>query len=514
MPEITLFLAPEEPGLKTRLDDWMRENKFTGSYGSVDEQPVLRLRGTGIARVQSALVGGNLVGESLNEEASPDDRLPPPTFKERFKSNIVRFAAGIYIFSNTVTTIGGWLRVNEAKSRVVGNDPEAIKFRDDHLSGGKNQMRMGTLFNVGDGFMLAFGHRSAEQQLDSVARRLGDFVHSNSWTIPDSSPIRLAQKRNASLPQRMGNFLRENIIPLKATTEILASFFGILSGLDLKIKGKVVAGSLIASGFILSQIVPERKTAYFREEEERKSAQRDFGLGGSEKKGFFGRTWDAIKHKPMLLTGVFTIGNNVSSLIGAAGESRIPIGIERTEASKNFWAVDATAQTTFIAANTLLALSSKNNTERASTIMDHAYSMASDLILCQSEDIRPRVTKKLAEFLADQPEVDATPGEAFAALNAQVAAKACLLMPPAQPEAVAQESAPSMVAKLGLEPRLEKQLIDRAPMPLERGPLERLTLQRQHAENHRPKGDAVPGEWRETVRGQEAQQEAHDHQRG
>ncbi len=501
LPEVTLFLAPEEAGLKTRLDGWMLKHKLTGAYGQIEGQPVLRLRSKETDRVISALQQDGLVGDVQGKEASPEDGLPKPTFAQRFKSNIVRYAAAVYIFSNTTMMLGGFLRHREASGRTVTSDAFALK--GDDQRGGKNQMIMGGLFNLGDLLMLTFGHRSVEQQLDSVSRRLGSFAERNSWTVPDSSPIRLSEKRNDSFGERIANTLREHIIHIKAAAEITASYFGFQSGKQLQNTGKQVSSSLIASGFILSQAVPERKSAHFREQEEIRSQQRDSGLGGKETPGLFGRIGNAIQRKPMLLTGLFTVGNNVAGLIGAAHERKTAIG------SKNFWAVDATAQTAFIGANTLLALSSKNNTERAATIMEHAYGMASDLILCQTAEIRPIVLEKLANFLAEQPEVDATVTEAKTALEAMVAAKDCLLERPQQPAlaadatkelAAAEKARSGMVERLGLEPRKPTS--------------EKLPLQREHAQNHRPEPDAVPSEWRETVRGQEAQQEAHHYERG
>jgi hypothetical protein len=420
----------------------MERHQLRGTMDVKENAAVLRIRGNNAEQLLSSLREEELLAPNC-QLAAPEQEASAAGVGAWLKRNIVRAAASLYMLGNVFVTAGGFNRRSQA---LAANDPKA-------LGGANAEIATGLAFTAGDAVMLAFGHRSPEQQLNTVARKLGDLAASEGWELASTSPIRLAQEKNASGLQRAGNFMRENVIAFKSVAEISAGVAFTIAGWQQRNYKKAASGALIATGFALGQLIPERKPAYFREEKTR-DVNHD---------GMWNRLRHWIEEKPMRIMGAMTLTNNALVTWGALDERK------KLGGAKGPWVNNLVQAGTFAAANVLLANSSKTNAQTTDMLMDQAYAMAANVALDLPPEQRSAAITKLAECLASQPEIDATRDEALAALTQRVQQQASVLEP-------------AKLAKI-------------------------------HREDYQTEHDAVPGKWRETVRRQKAEQRTHHHER-
>ena len=467
--ECWLYLDPAQASSQQpALANWMAEQQLTGSFDVQEGLPVLRVRTSQPEAMLKRLETASFIAPNASQSlVKHDPAQPKPTLTERIKRNTVRLAGAFYMVGNLFTVASGLKRLSHAKQ--VNLLPE--------IKGAKAELLTGLAFTAGDSVMLAFGHRTPEQQLDKVARSIADIAKVEGWEIPATSPIKLALARSDTTGERLGNFLREHVLAFKAVTEVTAGAAFAVAGLRQENMKKAASGALLATGFALGQIIPERKPAYFR----------DHVNEGTQDHSAWGRFKEWIERKPMRVSGSIAFTNNVMTAWGALDESKKAIG------SQGFWKYNMGQAGSFMAANALLFTSSKTNTQTVACLLDQAYAMSSNLVLQLSPEKREHAIEALARTLARQPEIDATFDEARTALTERVTLQERALIgqkvEPA-PEELVTQPVPSFAERVG-----QRTGIDLASYGKQK--------------DQRTDGDAVPREWGETVRREKTDQAAH-----
>ncbi len=550
-PEVVLFL-PEGDAAKG-LDAKVRAAGLAVGYDMVDSQPVLRVRGyENIPSLFKRLSDVGLVQGAPTQQSTAEDTPPKQGIGAFIKENSLKLSAGLYILGNTFAITSGILR-----------------------GGDKAQMAIGGSFMAGDVLMYAFGHKSGEEQYNSVMRRFHTFMKAEQFDIPGGSPMSPALfQGDGSMSSKVSEFMKDNIVAFKSVTEIAGGLASIKAGMNQNNMKKLVGGAAILTAFGGAMIIPERKPAFFREQEQN-------GIYGQRvDPGLFGGIGEKIQRKPLLFTAPFLLSKNASTIWGALDERKrggMPKGLEeeitktqgkldvlnaeprhaltddkiRTTDSqlkslqkefdthdkgifrdsskswlknadwlkgRNAWKFDIGTEASFVAANSLLAMSSKTAGGSGDKLSERLYNVAANMVLAQKPEQKERALASMAKFIAGQDEVDATEQEALAKISEKVKQLEShpLLQHAHQHTVVHSNEHSNALAQQALEhanahettpakwaQTIEKQREGKGSEALVEH------HQKHHAEDH-----AVQGKWSETMLAKEHDQTAHhDHSR-
>lgn len=293
--EAIILTDPSKPldDTQKRLDSALVDQGFSVAYDLVDGLPALRVTGfkrTG--KIIEALYGSNLVEGNYHKSAQEH-----AATKKSWRDSSLILSAIFYQLGNLVTILSGVFR-KEA-----------------------NERNTGIAFAVGDTSMLLFGKRTEKEKYVSVMKGFGEMLQQNGY-IPSfgSGFSASAMYEKPSSWQNIRNFMHDKVIAVKSLSEIAAGVSFARAGQIQGNRYKTMAGSLIASGFAISLMTPEKSPSQIRDElgvatpEEAKEVLRH--------KNFFIRLKYQIQQFPLFMSAFFAGGNNLSTLWGALEERR------------------------------------------------------------------------------------------------------------------------------------------------------------------------------------------------
>lgn len=452
-PEVVLFL-PEGDAAKG-LDAKVRAAGLAVGYDVVDSKPVLRVRGyENVPALLKRLSDVGVVQGAPTQQSTAEDTPPKQGLVSFIKENSLKLSAGLYILGNTFAITSGILR-----------------------GGDKAQMAIGGSFMAGDVLMYAFGHKSGEEQYNSVMRRFHTFMKAEQFDIPGGSQMSPSLfQGDGSMSSKVSEFMKDNIVAFKSVTEIAGGVASIKAGMNQNNMKKLAGGAAILTAFGGALMIPERKPAFFREQEQN-------GVYGQRvDPGLFGGVGEKIQRKPLLFTAPFLLSKNASTIWGALDERKrggMPNGIDKEISEtqgelaalnraprnvltddkiretdnklqnlqkefdihdkgifrdskkdwlknaswlkgSNAWKFDIATEASFVAANSLLAMSSKTAGGSGDKLSERLYNVAANMVLAQKPEQKDRALAAMAKFIASQPEVDATEQEALAHISKEV----------------------------------------------------------------------------------------------
>lgn len=259
----------------------------------------------------------------------------------------------------------------------------------------------GLAWGVGGLVPALYGKEPAERQLKRLSHQLGDFLSSQSVTIPRDSELFAKHLRHSpSTFDKIEDFLYAHPSELLNTAYAIGGTTLIHSGLS-KPKpdpAEAASGALVTAGGLAGWLLPERKV------DESKPASANGGL------------WEWMTEKPLRVSGLLYSLNNVTLLTSAFNERAA------NPANTSYYLKFLTAAT-YVVANNLLALSSKDQAIQGhdTQALETLERLAAQVIAAQPTEVQEGLIGRVSEFLATRPELASDAATLNTQLHQQIA---------------------------------------------------------------------------------------------
>lgn len=371
--------------------------------------------------------------------------------------------------------------------------------------GDKNELMTGLAFSSSSVVLARYGEKKADKAFDEIYDKMLLQFAKEGVEVPDAKHIKTEDlgKPNG-LIARVEDFLYNHPAEVNTAINAFAGFQLFKSGVNLsktdKSAGiaKSIAGTLVATGMLTALLVPEKtkEKAPASLDEVSQGLSDDSKAGDvwmkpevEEKKGVLGTMLSPlqsvagwVQEKPLRVAGYMAMANNAfqggsavlerknsKERIGKLGEQigagdsspQLNDAMQSEYKNKNNWMFNMTAATSYVVANGLLSISSKDADASMGNGEDpfaQLYSASAAILANQPQEVQDAMVNKMAFHLAEFQEIT-RPAEEIAGLMHQKLAevkdspwletgnqeqKQPLLSSPEAPQIPAQKMPPSV----------------------------------------------------------------------
>lgn len=316
-----------------------------------------------------------------------------------------------------------------------------------------NELMTGLAFSASSVVLARYGKKSASQTFDELYDgMLREFVDSGV-EFPEAEHISAQELgKRKGIVAHTEKFLYDHPAEVHAAFNAYAGYHSFRAGRNLaktdRAAGfnKSMAGAVLGSSFLVGLLVPEKKkTAEAPTLDKISAALPDNAKAGDiwlkpdeEPKGFIGkltsplkRLYSKVEEQPLRVAGYGAIVNNL--FLAASGlterknskarlqelqEAKNTLGtafnnenaLKEAKRNQNNWAYTMTAAGSYIAANGLLSISSKDGNSSESAI-SKLYAATAAILVNQPHEVQESMINKMAFHFAEQKEISLQPDE-------------------------------------------------------------------------------------------------------
>lgn len=342
-------------------------------------------------------VSGLRSGDALISMLQSDGFVSPPT--QRTTQQLAAEPAP--------SSLWGKLRANSLQwSGIIATIGNSMSFMSGiHRGKDWGQIGQGLAFGVADLPLMIAGSRDDARQLSDFLRQLKKHYDKEGIEIPRTASIYVeTSDAGKTFGERAMDYLHRYANQIKCSMEVVAAGFTIHAGKTQNSSFKKFAPFIWGPGFLASLLIPERQI------DEDKYAQA----------GPLGRFWMKIQSNPLSVGGILGYSNTVASYGSAIKERNASLAPGGDGRRLYRW--DFAIPTVMIGANGLYAMSKKTvgGDIKSEGLIADAYTVASQIINKQPEDLREKAIESTARFFAERTEIKESYRDALARLHKEV----------------------------------------------------------------------------------------------
>ena len=246
-----------------------------------------------------------------------------------------------------------------------------------------------------------YGNPTAEKQLKLLTSRLNEYLKKQGIEVPEN-PTTATLSKEGGVIEHIEKFLYANPSQVLNAIYAVGGMTTAFGGFKKDMKADAAKGLLVTAGGLAGLLIPEKKL-------DPKHPPHDP----------WGKMWSWIQEKPLRVSGLLYHANNAVSVYGIYEKWGKQVGKSKT----NLYLRAITASS-FIFANTMLALSSKghgasNNTDQ---LTGKLAEESTHIIAAQPKEVREALVQNIAGYLSAQPEIKLKATEIVDLLHTKLAA--------------------------------------------------------------------------------------------
>jgi hypothetical protein len=264
---------------------------------------------------------------------------------------------------------------------------------------------MALSFGFGDAMLGIFGGRDDTRQFKSLLSKMKTHMEASGIEIPKNASIHVeTSKQDQGAMGGVSDFLHNNINSIKIASEVVGGGFVLRSGLKRETQGpragkrnpfNIVSGIIIMAGWAGALLVKEKKI----DKEENKPQ----GLVDGVARHF--------QEKPLRMAGYAGLSFNALKITDNIINRR----------ATSTWSILGVSS--MIGANSLYSMSNKTGGGDIKTqaMVNDVYTVASQILNKQPEDMRDKAMESVAQFLGERSEIKDTHSQIIARLKEEMA---------------------------------------------------------------------------------------------
>jgi hypothetical protein len=445
--EAVLYAAPgAQKGDLAQIPDMLRSLEMTVIPDTIDGQHVLRVRGIkdGTKVADALEKNGFVSAASRQTQDSPKEEKQRKGVMQSIREKSLVASGYVYMIGDAALVLSG------------------IKRKD------MNELRTGLAFSSSSIVLAFFGKRDVGKAFDDNYNKMLKEFAKEGVEFPELKHVNTAELGTVKgVVSHVTNFLYNHPAEVNAAINAYAGYQSLQAGINLsktdKVAGfnKAAAGVSVGSGFLIGLLVPEKGKKQPRTVEGQEGAviegDAETWLQPEEPpKGFWGSlmspfqsVYSKIEERPLRASGYGAIINNgfllasgiterkntnkriadmrgeLEGLSTHAGDSvsnaensrligDLQNSLKSADENKNNWMFPVTAAISYIVANSLLSISSKDTVANMTTEEDpftELYTASAGILVNQPQDVQDAMINKMAFYLAEQKDITATPEE-------------------------------------------------------------------------------------------------------
>ncbi len=258
----------------------------------------------------------------------------------------------------------------------------------------------GALWATGSLVCAKYANPSAEKQLKLIEQRFAEYLVKQGVDISNNATL-TGLAKNAGVREHIESFLYAHPSEILNAVYAIGAGFVLKGGIQKKSMADIACGAIIASGALAGLLIPEKKP-------DLKNPPKDAA----------GKVWQWMQEKPLRVSGASYHISNIFALGGAVEQ------MKKNPSGSSHWFRFLTA-TSFIFANTALAMSSKNQengaTKHADVVTAQLADISTHIIASQAPAVQEAMVQQISGYLAAQPEINKKSDEIASLLHAKLA---------------------------------------------------------------------------------------------